>query len=519
MVTEQIRTTLAELTDSDAEFSVERPKQPDHGDYASNVALVVAKKQGVNPRSLAEQLAEKLNADQRFESVEVAGPGFLNFRLAPSVWQEAVEEILKAKGKYGTFPKTGRKILVEFISANPTGPLTLGNGRGGFGGDVLSRVLARAGHDVTREYYINDAGNQIATLGATIKGEAGDDGYKGEYVEELKERVKADGSAAEVGQAAASEMLKEIQQTVKKMGITFDAWFSEREELHESGEIARTLEDLKKIDATYEKEGALWLKTTHMDDDKDRVLKKSDGELTYMAADLAHYYGQFVERKIDESIMIVGADHHGYIERMQAGVKFLRKAEHFDGQLKIIISQLVRLMQDGQEVKMSKRAGTFVTLDELLEEVEPDVARFFFVMKSFDTHMDFDLDLAKEHSQKNPVYYLKYAYARIAGILKKAGRKSGGDLSKLGDPAELALIAELCEFPQVITRTAEDYQVQRVAHYALALADAFHKFYERCPVISEDKELTAARLRLVEATKQVLASVGETIGIEMPERM
>lgn len=519
MVTEQIRTLLQELTDTDANFTVERPKQPEHGDYASNAALVVAKKQGINPRSLAEQLAEKLNADERFESVEVAGPGFLNFRLAPSMWAQAVEEILDARAKYGTFPKTDKKVQVEFISANPTGPLTLANARGGFGGDVLARVFERAGHDVIREYYVNDAGNQIAQLGATLKGEAGEGGYQGEYVDELREQVDTDGTTDEVGAAGAAIMLKQIQRVVKQVGIEFDTWFSERKELHESGEIDKTLADLKKVDATYEKDGALWLKTTHLDDDKDRVLRKSDGELTYLAADLAHFYHQFVQQRLDQSFLLVGADHHGYIGRMMAGVEFLRKAEHFDGRLNILVTQLVRLIRGGQEVKMSKRAGTYMALEELLEEVEPDVARFFFVMKSFDTHMDFDLDLAKEHSQKNPVWYLKYAYARIAGILKKAGRKGGDDLARLDDPAERALIAGLAEFPAVVARTAEDYQVQRIPHYALGLADAFHKFYERCPVISDDKELSAARLRLVEATRQVLDNVGETLGIEMPERM
>lgn len=517
MVAEQIRTTLAELADTDADFAVERPKQPEHGDYASNVALVVAKKQGVNPRSLAEQLAEKLGDDDRFTAVEVAGPGFLNFRVAPSMWQGALEEILKAKGKYGTFPKTGRKVEIEFISGNPTGPLTLGNGRGGFGGDVLARVFERAGHDVTREYYVNDAGNQVAVFGKTIKGEV--DGYKGDYVAELKEQLDLSKSAEEIGQQAVALMVKSAQQTTKRMNVRFDTWFSEREELHQTGAVEKVLKDLERIDATYEKDGALWLKTTHLDDDKDRVLRKADGEMTYLAADLAHYYHKLVKQKVDHAILIVGPDHHGYVKRMQAGVEFLRQAEHFDGKSTILVTQIIRLVEGGQEVKMSKRAGTFVSLEELLEEIEPDVARFFFVMKSFDTHMDFDLDLAKEHSQKNPVYYLKYAYARIAGILKKAGRHSGGDLSRLGDPAELALIAELCEFPSVVARTAEGYQVQRIPHYALGLADAFHKFYERCPVISDDTELSAARLRLVEATKQVLANVGETLGIEMPERM
>ncbi|MSU75899.1 arginine--tRNA ligase [Patescibacteria group bacterium] len=518
MVAEQIRQTLQELVEIKADFSVERPKNPEHGDFASNVAMVVAKKQnGVNPKSLAEQLQEKLSNDERFTAVEVAGPGFLNFRMAPSVWQTALADILKAKEKYGTLPKNDQKIQVEFISANPTGPLTLGNGRGGFGGDVLSRVLQRAGYDVNKEYYLNDAGSQIVGLGETLKGKA--EIYKGEYIEELKSKVKLDGSDLVVGQRAAALMLSEIQDTVDRMGIQFDSWFSEREELHESGEIDRTLADLEKVDATYEKDDALWLKSTHFDDDEDRVIRKADGELTYLASDLAHFYGQFVKGKVDLSLLVVGADHHGYVKRMEAGVEFLRKAEHFDGQLKILITQLVRLIKNGEEMKMSKRAGTYVTLDELLALVEVDVARFFFVMKGFDTHMDFDLDLATEQSQKNPVYRFKYAHARISSILKKAGRHGSGKLELLEHPAEQALIRELSEFPSVIARTAKDYQVQRLPHYSLELADVFHKFYEQCPVISEDKDMTAARLQLLDATKVVMNQVADTIGISLPEKM
>lgn len=518
MLAEQIRQTLKELADTDADFLIERPKKAEHGDYASNVAMIVAKERGgTNPRSLAEELQEKLSKDERFSKVEVAGPGFLNLTVAPATWQAALADIIKAKDTYGRGESTGRKLQVEFISANPTGPLTLANGRGGFGGDVLANVLERAGNDVTREYYINDAGNQVVGLGKTLKGE--EEVYKGEYVAELKQKISLEGSAQEVGQRAAAVMLSQIQDVVDKMGIRFDTWFSEREELHESGEIDRTLADLEKVDATFEKDGALWLKSTHFDDDEDRVIRKADGELTYLAADLAHFYGQFSKRKLDRSILIVGPDHHGYVKRMEAGVAFLRKAEHFDGKLEIIVTQAVRLVKDGKELKMSKRAGTYVALEELLDQVEPDVARFFFVMKSFDTHMDFDLDLATEQSQKNSVYKFKYAHARISSILKKAGRHGSGKLELLEHPAELALIRELAEFPSVIARTAADHQVQRLPHYALDLATVFHAFYEQCPVISDDTNLTAARLQLLHATKSVMNQVAETIGISLPEEM
>ncbi len=524
MLSQQIHKLLAGLADADdADFSVERPKQAGHGDYASNAALVLGKKRGVNPRSLAEGLQEKLAADERFTKVEVAGPGFLNFTLSPAAWQKAVTEILEAGKDFGRFGKTGKKVQVEFVSANPTGPLTLASGRGGYGGDVLANVFDRAGHAVEREYYLNDIGNQITELGKSVLADGpGERSYQGDYVTELKRFVKEKQDHQVAGRQAAAAQAKQIKETVARTGIEFDTWFSESKELHQKGEIERTLRDLERINAAYEKDGALWLKTTHHDDDKDRVLRKSDGLLTYFAADIAYHYHKLQKRKFDLAIDIWGADHHGYVKRMQAGVEFLRQAEHFEGKLEIIITQMVRLIRGGKEVKMSKRAGTYVALDELLDEVPSDVARFFFVMRGWDTHMDFDLDLAKEESQKNPVYYLKYAYARVSGILRKAGKDAGkkdADLSKLTEPAEFALIQKLGEFPEVIRQTAADYQVQRVPHYALGIADTFHKFYEQCRVVSDDRAQTAARLRLVEATKLVLEQVGATIGIELPEEL
>ncbi|MEX2043376.1 MAG: arginine--tRNA ligase [Patescibacteria group bacterium] len=521
MLVQQIRTSLRDTADAgDAEFTVERPKQAEHGDYASNVALVLAKKRGVNPRSLAEELQGKLAADDRFAKVEVAGPGFLNFTLSPAAWQQALRDILDAGDKFGTFePDAPEKIQVEFISANPTGPLHLGNARGGYVGDVLANVLGCAGHTVEREYYVNDAGGQVETLGRALKGT--DDAYGGAYIEELKKQVDLKKPDRKVGAAATELVVKEARKTIERMGIRFDGWFSEQRELHDKQEVDRTLADLAKVDATYEKDGALWLKTTHLDDDKDRVLRKSDGTPTYLAADLAYHYHKLVTRGFDRAINVWGADHHGDVARVQAGIEFMRKAEHFDGKLEVILVQFVRLVEGGEAKKMSKRAGTAVQPEELLGSVEPDVIRFFFVMKSVDTHMDFDLDLAKEHSQKNPVYYLKYAYARIAGILKKAGKaaKKDADLSRLGEPAETALIQQLAEWPQVVAETADDYQVQRVPHYALAVADAFHKFYEQCRVVGDDEDLTAARLRLVGATKLTLEQAGAVLGIELPEKM
>ncbi|MDP9211805.1 MAG: arginine--tRNA ligase, partial [bacterium] len=315
--------------------------------------------------------------------------------------------------------------------------------------------------------------------------------------------------------------IEEIQATLDRARVAHGGFFSERS-LHERGALDGALALLEEGGSLYRHDGAVWLRTSLYGDDKDRVLRRSSGELTYFASDIAYHYDKLIRRGFDLAIDIWGADHHGYIKRMEAGVEFLRQAEHFEGKLRIVVTQLVRLTRGGQEVKMSKRAGTYVTLDELLAEVPSDVARFFFVMRGWDTHMDFDLDLAKEQSQKNPVYYLKYAYARVAGILRQAGRgarKKDADLTKLTESAEFTLIQELAAFPEVVRQTAEDYQIQRVPHYALGVADAFHKFYEQCRVVSDDKELTAARLRLVEATKLVLEQVGETVGIELPEKL
>lgn len=516
MVAEKIRSLVAEAV-GDSPFTVERPAQAEHGDFATNAALVVAKRQGKSPREVATELQKKLAGAPLFSSVEVAGPGFLNFKVTASTWQGVLREILEQKDAFGRFSSTKQTIELEFISGNPTGPLTLANGRGGFGGDVLARVLARAGNHVSREYYVNDAGNQIKALGETIKGE--ELHYAGEYVKDLAKQVDQSVEAQEVGVAGAELMLKEIKRTASQMNIEYDIWFSELNELHHTGLIEKVLQKLAKAGATYEQDGALWLGTSKHGDDKDRVLRKKDGELTYLAADLAHYHHKFATKAHDKAILIVGPDHHGYVARMQAGVELLRQIDHFKGTSDILVTQVVRLIKGGKEVKMSKRAGTYVALDDVLNEIPVDVARFFFVMKSFDTHMDFDMDLAKEQSQKNPVYYLQYAHARIAGILDKSSASRTADLSKLNEPAELALIKELGEFPALIRETAGDYQIHRIPHYALGLADAFHKFYEQCRVISDDAELTAARLQLVRGTQIVLQNIGDTLGIDMPDNM
>lgn len=498
------------------------------GDYSTNAVLKLAKQQGKNPLELAQEISQKIQ-DPMFAKVEVAPPGFINFTLSQEFLVAQILEILKAKEKYGASNVgLGDKVQVEFISANPTGPLTLGNGRGGFFGDVLANVLAKAGFRVCREYFVNDAGYQVEVLGhSVLKDEQAQ--YKGDYIDKLNKKFVCwlcSKNPKKVGQKAAKYILKKmLQPTIsERMKIRFDEWVSERA-IRESGLTDKVLAKLKEAELTYEQDGATWFKSTEFGDDKDRVLITSakDGKAsaaTYLLPDGAYHYKKFVEDKFSKVINVWGADHHGYIARLQA----IKKALEMPGELEVVIMQLVRLMVKGQEVKMSKRAGTYITLDELLEEIPLDVARFFFLMRAPNTHMDFDLDLAKEQSDKNPVYYVQYAYARICSILRKAPSASQplNDLiaQSLAHPSELALIKQLIRLPEIIADTAQDYQVHRLPQYSLDLVRSFHKFYEDCKVIDEsNKDLTAARLALCEATRITLKNTLSLMGISAPEKM
>ena len=577
----QIQKTLGKTFGlPDAEIT--RAENPSFGDYSTNAVLKLAKKENKNPMELAQEIVQKLLMSDinMFAKIEVAPPGFINFTLAPDFLAKQVEGILDVKEKYGASDLgEGKNVQVEFISANPTGPLTLGNGRGGFFGDVLANVLSRAGYSVKREYFVNDAGYQVEVLGHSIlKNEKAQ--YKGEYVDKLNKEIVCwycSKNPKKVGQKAAKYILKNlIQPTIgERMKIKFDAWVSEKE-IRQSGEMEKVLQLLKDRNLTYEQDGATWFCSTKFGDDKDRVLITSVKErrkpsATYILADIAYHYKKFTEDKFDKVIDIWGADHHGYIARLQAAGKALGAWD--EKKLEIIIMQLVRLMRDGQEVKMSKRLGTYITLDELLEEIPLDVARFFFLMRAPNTHMDFDLDLAKEQSQKNPVYYVQYAYARISSILAKSqfpvsnfpkNPKSQNSKVKTGEPvsplplpegeikrgwekidtslsvkvggegfsfnhsSELALIKKLIRLPEIIADTAVDYQVHRLPQYALELVRSFHKFYEDCRVLAPssvegidetNKDLTSARLALCEATRIVLSNTLSLMGISAPEKM
>jgi len=536
------------------EIPIEKPAEKIYGDYSTNIALQLARFVQKSPTEIANALILKSasRASRSFEKIEQKS-GFINFFISPGYLQKKVEAILNQKEKFGNLNLgKGKKVNVEFISANPTGPLTLGNGRGGFGGDVLANVLLKVGYKVTGEYYINDAGEQVRKLGHSILGD--DEAvYKGDYILDLRKRLKEktcpsgvplSGTKEDVmklGKKAADLILKEmIMPTVKKMGIKFDKWFYESE-LYKSGEVPKNLDYLKKKKLAYEKDGALWFKSTEFGDDKDRVLIKADGEKTYLASDVAYLKNKF-KRGFKKLIYVWGADHYGYIGRIKAAAEALGYEKGF---IDIIIMQLVRLFENGKEVRMSKRTGTYVTLDELIKEVGLDVARFFFLTRSPDSHLNFNLDLAKEQSEKNPVYYIQYAYARICSILKKsklknptyakdlAGKQNSPkqnlrfatgqaklNLKLLTHLSELELLKQLIRLPEIVEDTAKDYQVQRIPNYAFELAAVFHQFYTKCRVIDEkNKSLSEARLALVFAAKTVLENTLDLMRISAPEKM
>lgn len=511
---EEIKKMVQDVAGMELNFSVEVSDSPSHGDYSTSVALILAKKQGKKPNEVADLIKNKLQADI-FEKIEVVN-GFINFFISKEYLQEQLEVVLKEKDKFGNSEiGGGQKVNIEFISANPTGPLTLGNGRGGFGGDVLSNILKKAGFDVKREYYINDTGNQIKVLGHSVMGDA-EAVYKGEYIDKLRRQVKGK-DPEQVGKKAGKLILdKMIKPSVKKMGVKFDKWFSETT-LYKNGEVDEAMNELKEKGFTYESEGALWFKSKDLGDDKDRVLIRADGIKTYFASDIAYLKNKF-ERGFEKLIIFLGADHYGYVARLKAACHALGyKKEDIDA----VVLQLVKLFENGQEVRMSKRTGIYVTIDELIDEVGLDIARFFFLQRSLNTHFNFDMDLAKEKSDKNPVFKVQYAYARINSIFAKAKVKNPktNNLELLKEPAELDLMKQIIRFQEVIEDTAKDYQLQRLPNYALDLADSFHKFYEKCKVISEDKKLTEARLSLILAAKIVFKNTLELMGISAPNRM
>ncbi len=507
----------------ESEILTERPKNSALGDFSSSMAFVLAKTTKKSPLEIAQQMAESIvnqNKEQFFSKIEAVSPGFVNFYLSDEFLQNQVGKILAQGEEYGENNSgQNKKAQVEFISANPTGPLTLGNGRGGVYGDVLGNILKKSGYDVTKEYYVNDAGGQIEKLGHSIlKDEEAE--YKGGYIDELASQIESTDPKI-VGQKAQAIIAEQIKKTVAAMGIKLDVWFSEQKELRDSGKVEDVFNLLRKQNLAYEKDGALWFMAEKFGDEKDRPLKKSDGEPTYFGVDCAYHYNKFIERKFNRVINVWGADHHGDVARVKGFVASLGLDKT---SFEILLMQFVRLVQEGREVRMSKRKGVYVTVDEVLAEVGRDAFRFFMAMYSANTHMDFDLALAKEQSQKNPVYYAQYGHARIESILTKTKdenkKEETENLKLLEAKEELNLIRQLVKYPEIIADTAVDYQVQRVPQYVLGLVTAFHKFYENCRVLGEDKNLQNARLQLVKATKIVLQdSLEGILGISAPEKM
>jgi len=522
--------------------TVERPRNPEHGDYATNVALQVAKKAGMAPRDLAQAIADRLAQADSVASAEVAGPGFLNVRLAADAQAELVKQVLTAGERYGHGDAyAGVEINLEFVSANPTGPLHLGGTRWAAVGDVLGRVLAAQGAKVTREYYFNDAGAQIdrfvASLVAAAKGEpAPEDGYAGAYISEIAaEVVRQQPDVLSLPESERDEtfrklgvqlMFDEIKRSLHKFGTHFDVFFHE-DSLHRSGAVTDVVERLKSSNLLYAKDNAWWIRSSEFGDDKDRVVIKSDGAPAYIAADIA-YLQDKLSRGFDLCIYMLGADHHGYIGRLKAAASALGKDPEV---VEVMIGQLVNLVSGGEPVRMSKRAGTVVTMDDLVDAVGVDAARYELTRYSVDSNIDVDLDLLRKHSNENPVYYVQYAHARLASLLRNAAdlgielTDDAGDveLGLLDHPREGDLIRTIGEFPTVVRRAAELREPHRIARYLEQLASAYHKFYDACRVLPQGDEsatpLTHARLALCAAARQVLANGLGLLGVSAPERM
>ena len=524
--------------------ALERPPKAELGDYSSNAAMLLAKGLGEQPRQIAERLGSAIESELEAaaDRVEVAGPGFLNLFMSDAWHRQAAARILESERFGSAQPGARSDVLLEFVSANPTGPLTAAGGRGAAYGDSLARVFEAAGHTVSREYYVNDAGTQIrlfaASLAARMRGEEPPaDGYSGDYVAELAEELQAAGADPSdldaLARSGAEAMRKRIETTLERFRVRFDTWTSERE-LHERGGFRETLDALAQTGASYESEGALWLRTSDRGDDKDRVLVRSGGEPTYFASDIAYHRDKLARGK-GQMIVPLGADHHGYVARMKAAFAALgADPDRYEAP----IMQLVNIVERGERARMSKRKGEFVTLDDLLDDIGVDAARFFLLQRSHDTALDLDLELARSQSQDNPVYYVQYAHARIASILRKAeseGVSSGSDalvagatatpaLAAPAEPSERELIRRLLDLPAQIEEAAARRAPHRLTAYAMGVAADFHAFYRDCRVVGADAEagvegLEAARLGVCQATKHVIARTLDLLGIEAPAAM
>ena len=552
MITDQlaelVRTALgraiadgAVVVDAPSEILLEHPKRPEHGDWATNIALVLAKEAGANPRDVASALIERFPESELIAAVEVAGPGFLNFRLSPVWLHDVVRRASDETSGYGTSTAaTPRRINVEYVSANPTGPTSVVLGRHAAVGDAMSSLLTAVGHQVTREYYFNDAGRQVIQFARSVDAryqqalgrdvQFPEDGYHGEYVSDIAAALIDEAGDELLGLPdderiermrvfAVPLIMAEIRRALERFGTHFDVWFSEAE-LHRRGEVMAAIDGLRDQGLIEEREGAVWFLSSKLGDDKDRVVVKSDGSTTYFAADIGYVLDKFA-RDFDELIYLWGADHHGTIPRLMAVVEALG---HERANVRIPLVQTVRLVRGGEAVKGSKRAGVIIPLDELVDEVGVDAARYTFLTRSIDAPLTFDIDEVKQQNAENPVYYVQYAHARICSILRKGedeGRKfdAGATLARLGHPSEESLMRKLATYEEVVPDAAAQLAPQKITRYVEELASEFSAFYRDCQVISEDLDLTLARIALCVATKNVIASGLALLGVSAPERM
>jgi len=526
-------------------IEIEVPANPEHGDYASNVALILAAQAKQNPRKIAQIIQENLaDPENIIEKTQIAGPGFLNFFIKENIWQQTLQSIEEKKENFGRSSMgNGKKVQVEFVSANPTGPLHIGHARGAVVGDVITNLLATVGYAVSKEYYINDAGNQMNNLGKSVllryrellgeKIEFPETCYRGDYIKDIAgEIIKREGdkylksneeeTISYFTSIAGQAILEEIKVDLRDFGVTFDHYFSEKE-LYKNNGVVNLLDSLREKKFVYSDGETLWFRTTDFGDEKDRVVIRKNGEPTYFAADIAYHQNKF-SRDFEMVIDIWGADHHGYMPRLWAGIQALGYDKNA---LKIILVQLVNLLRGGVSAAMSTRSGEFVTLREVLEEVGKDAARYNFLMRRSDSHLDFDLEIAKKQSNENPVYYVQYAHARICSIMRMAQQEHGIVLpvykdinpALLNEPEEKTLIKLMARYPETIYGAAKSLEPHRITFYLNELASVFHSYYNKNKVISDNKELTAARLFLIKAISIVLENALKILGVNAPEKM
>ena len=531
-------------SDDIVETEVDEPKAEAHGDFSTNVAMVMASVQKMPPRKIAEVITRHIEDPEGIlEKSEIAGPGFINFFLKPAVWHPVLREIHEADARYGaTDIGKGQKFQVEFVSSNPTGPLHVGHGRGAAIGDAAANILSFCGYDVQKEYYINDSGRQIHTLGRSVflryqemlgqKVKFPDECYQGDYIRDLAAEVKSQKGDALLGRPeeealmicarfAAGKILDGIRDDLKLFGVEFDCWFSEQS-LYDSGRVDQILDIFRNQGIVYEKDGALWFRTSDFGDEKDRVVVKNNGETTYFASDIAYHQDKY-DRGFERVVDVWGADHHGYIPRMKAAVE---ASGHRRDQFDVILVQLVNLLRAGEPVAMSTRAGKFETLKDVINEVGRDAARFIFLTRHYESALDFDLEVAKQKSNDNPVYYVQYVHARISSIVRKGNEQGTCEVSwddkavaQLIEPEEIDLIKTLARYPDVLAGSARSMEPHRVTYYLMDLASAFHTYYNKHRVLTNDPQLRCGRLNLVLAVQKVIRNGLTLLGVSAPDSM